>query len=202
MRNKQYTAIPILLVLALLITGFAYAHWSENLYISGTVYTGELDWRFTGTSSIDPDGVNDYHCNDGFTGTPQFWQGDKNVGYTSVSITDPHTVTMVMHNVYPCYFVSISIYAQNTGTIPLIFEKVIIDGHEIFGDHAPIIRLDLNGDTKDDIEIWWKNGIGNQLHPGDYTNEMSLWFHILQDAPEGETHTFTIELVAINWNAH
>jgi hypothetical protein len=204
MQNIKYMAIPMLLVLALVTIGFAYAHWSETLYINGSVATGEVDWEFTAASSIDPDGVNDYHCHDGFA-DGEFWQGDKNVGYTTAVKTDPHTVTVTMHNVYPSYFVSISVYAKNTGTIPIIFDKVIIKNDvtvEVRDDPAPVVKLDLNGDGKKDIEILWGNGFGEQREPGEMFPEMSFWIHVLQDAPEGATLSFTIEMVAIQWNMY
>lgn len=203
MQNKKYMAIPMLLVLALLITGFAYAHWSESLYISGTVNTGELDWEFTATSCLDTTGI-DYHCYDGFE-PATFWPDPegKDVGSTSCIITDPHTVTVTLTNVYPCYYTSVSTYAHNTGTIPLIIDKVIIDGN-VFREEIPRaqVALDLDGDGLYDIEIWWRNGFGTQMHPCDDSPEMSFWLHILQDAPEGVPLTFTIEIVAIQYNMY
>jgi hypothetical protein len=201
--HRKYSAIPILLVFLLAMIGLVYATWSQNLYINGTVNTGELDWRFTGASCLDTSG-NDYHCRDGFTGEPQFWMGNKDVGGTSVKIIDPHTVNVTLTNVYPCYYTSVSVYAKNIGTIPLIIDSVIIDGHIFRTTQQPYayVQLDLNGDHYYDIEIWWKNALGSQLHPGDYSDEMSFWLHILQGAPEGATLTFTIEVVAIQWNMY
>jgi hypothetical protein len=201
--HRKYSAIPILLVFALAMIGLVYATWSQNLYINGTVNTGELDWEFVGASCLDTSGI-DYHCRDGFAGPPPlFWMGDKDVGSTSVEITDVHTVTVTLSNVYPCYYTSVSVYAQNTGTIPLIIDNVTIDGHEFRKTTPPAIaQLDLDGDGDYDVEIWWKNALGTQLHPGDYSDEMSFWVHVLQGAPQGETLSFTIKIVAIQWNEY
>jgi len=199
MSARKASVIPILLMVLLAIIGVAYSAWRESVTITASVGTGELDWQFTTALSIDADGTNDYHCDDGFT---NIRQGDKNVGYTTVEVTDPHTVTMTMYNVYPSYFVSISVYAKNTGTIPLVIEKVIIDGNVISSESASIVELDLNNDGVSDIEIWWRNGLGEQLDPGEDSPEMSVWFHILQGCPEGATLSFTIEIVAIQWNEY
>jgi len=202
MQNKKLMVIPMLLIVALVITGFAYAHWSKTLTIIGTVNTGELDWQITDVSCLDTTGY-DYHCRDDFAGpAPRFWMGDKDVGNTSCGITDSHTVTVNLTNVYPSYYTSVSVYAHNTGTIPLIIEKVVIDTTEITAYPYPIVKLDLNGDLKNDIEIWWRDGIGTQMHPCEDSPEMSFWIHVLQDAPQGETLSFTIKIVAIQWNEY
>jgi hypothetical protein len=199
--NKAFMLFAVLMV-ALMLVGVSYAMWSKTLTINGEVNTGVLDWEFVAASCFDTSG-NDYHCRDGFAGpTPLFWMGDKDVGSTSVSITDPHTVTVTLDNVYPSYFTSVSVYAQNTGTIPLIIDSVIIDGHVLRKSPTPIIQLDLDTDGKDDVEIWWGNGFRVQLEPGDMSPEMSFWAHFLEDAPQGVTLTFTIEIVAVQWNEY
>jgi hypothetical protein len=202
MQNKKLITIPLLLVFALAAIGFAYAQWSKTLYINGTANTGELDWEFIGASCLDTSG-NDYHCRDGFTGPPPFyWMGDKNVGSTGVTITDPHTATVTLTNVYPSYFTSVDVDAQNTGTIPLIIDRVVIDGNVLRKSPTPVIKLDLSGDGINDVEIKWTDGFGTQLNPGDLSPTMTFWIHILQGAPQSQTLSFTIEIVAIQWNEY
>lgn len=192
----------MVLMLGLLMGGLAYANWSETLYISGSVATGDLDWEFTEALISDTTGY-DYHCRDNFeVPIPRFWMGDKDVGSSSIEITDPHTIAITLTNVYPCYFTMASVYAQNTGTIPLIIDNVIIDGNLLRSHPTYPIQMDLDGDGLDDIEIWWKDGFGTQLEPGDDSPEMSFWIHILQDAPQGETLSFTISLVGVQWNKY
>ena len=115
-------------------------------------------------------------------------------------------MTVALHNVYPCYFNEISIYALNTGTIPLKFEKVIISSDYdsqvldwIDTSYAPV-PLDCDNDDVPDIEIKWGDHIGAQLHQGEETPEMSFFIHVFQTAPQGETLYFTIELDAIQYN--
>lgn len=195
----------MVLMLGLLMGGLAYANWSETLYISGSVATGDLDWEFIGVTFLDPDyGVPDRHCNDGFTGIPPFWIGDKDVGYTYAEIdpTDPQIITVTLYNVYPSYFNEISVYAHVTGSTPLIFGKVVIGEEEITATPAPVVGLDLDGDGLDDIEILWGNSLGEQRENCEIFDEMSFWIHVLQDAPQGETLSFTISLVGVQWNEY
>lgn len=197
----KYLAVPLMLLIGLAIAGYAYASWYKTLYINGTVKTGILDWEFTTVLFIDGKGE-DYHCGDGFVNPPPT-QGDKDVGRTYAKIVDPHNVEVTLTNVYPCYFTMVSVYAKNTGTIPFIIDKVIIDGHSFNKTQLPaLVQLDIDGDGDYDIEIWWKNALETQLHPGDDTDEMSFWIHILQGAPQGKIFTFQIELVAIQWNMY
>ncbi len=193
----------MVLMLGLLMGGLAYANWSETLYISGSVATGDLDWEFTDVLILDTTG-DDYHCRDNFEDpSPRSWMGDKDVGSSSIEITDSHTITITLTNVYPSYFTMASVYALNTGTIPLIIDNVIIDGNVLRSFPTYPIQLDLDGDGLDDIEIWWRGSIfGHQMEPEHESPEMSFWIHILQDAPQGETLSFTIELVAVQYNLY
>lgn len=200
--NKKTMVLPALLILSLFMAGLAYGLWSDTLLLSGTVATGEVEWEYSSTSCLDTTGF-DFHCRDGFVGTPDFWMGVKDVGSTTVAITDSHTVTVILTNVYPCYFTSVSVYAVNTGTIPLIIDSVDINGVTLLRDYpTPVVGLDLGGDSRDDVEIWWGNGFGVQLHTGDRSPEMSFWIHVLQDAPQGAALTFTISLTAVQYNEY
>lgn len=205
MQNTKLLAWPMVLMLGLLSTGVAYAHWSQMLYIKGSVASGSLDWEFTEALIWDITG-DDYHCRDNFEDpSPRFWMGDKDVGSSSIEITDPHTITLILTNVYPCYFTMASVYARNTGTIPLIIDNIIIDGNLLRSFPTYPIQLDLDGDGLDDIEIWWKDSFGFQMEPGDDSPEMSFWIHVLQDAPQGATGAtlrFTIGIVAVQWNKY
>ena len=214
---KKIGLLCLALVLALGTMGVGYALWYDDLYIQGQVDTGVLCWEFTSASSLDPCPPNyilDYHSRPGFVGpTPYFWQGDKDVGCTSITITDSHNLLMELNNVYPCYFNAISFYTRNCGTLPLHFEKVIFTSYDAAGaviesvtidwialDYAPV-SLDLTGDGNDDIEFKWGNHIGMQLHPGDDGPEQSFWLHILQACPQDlDDLSFTITFNAVQYN--
>ena len=195
----------MVLMLGLLSTGVAYAHWSQTLNIEGSIASGDLDWEFTDASAEDDHPLeNDYNCRDNFEGPPPLkWQVTKNVGRTTAVITDPHTVTLTLTNVYPSYWTSVSVYAHCTGSTPLIIAAVVIDGVEI-REGDPKIRLDLTGDDNYDIEIWWKESgvFGQQLEYCEYSDEMSFWVHVLQDAPQGQTLNFTVGIVAVQYDEY
>ena len=210
----KVAVVFVVLMVALAGIGVGYAHWSQTLTIEGTVKTGELDWEFSSFLILDPwEGPGpppDYHCNDGFTGSPYLDPDGKNVGWaTGVLVdsdgdTDNDTLELTLHNVYPCYFNSISVYVHNNGSIPLIIERVIISS--AYETHTltaiGYVALDLDGDGLDDIEIQWGNNFGLQLEPCQTPDpEISFWIHVLQAAPQGETLSFTMEIVALQWNA-
>lgn len=205
MRNTKLLVWPMILMLGLLSMGIAYAHWSQILYIEGSVASGDLDWEFTDVSAEDDQpGENDFNCRDNFEGPGSLkWRVDKHVGRTTAVVTDPHTITLTLTNVYPSYWTAVSVYAHCTGSTPLIIAAVVIDGVEIT-EGSPKIRLDLTGDDNYDIEIWWKESrvFGLQLENCEYSDEMSFWIHVLQDAPQGETLEFTIGLVGVQWDEY
>ncbi len=215
---KKFGLLCLAVVLALGLLGVGYARWAEELYLGGTVETGSVCWEWTGASNIDPGPppdivVPDYHSLPGFAWSSDhsayFWMGPKDVGYTTSEVEvaeHPHHVTLTLHNVYPCYFNEISLYAHNCGTIPIHFERVIIESAYdryildwIANEYDPV-ALDLDGDGCADIEIKWGNHIGAQLHPSENTGEMSFWIHVLQCAPQGKTLTFTMMFEAVQYN--
>jgi len=206
MPNKKLVALPMLLVFGLLMTGFAYAHWSQTIYINGTVASGSLDWKFNAISCLDDTpGSHDYHCYDNFE-YGVFWRGNKDVGITSVAISaDPHYATVTLENVYPCYFTSISVYPHNIGSTPIKFDNVIFSStyQSVTLRAENIFALDCSGDGKPDIEISFGDHFGFQLEPCHLPDpEISFWIHVLQDAPQDNTLNFTVTLNAVQWDAY
>jgi len=213
--KKTKTSLPAILAVTLIvlsIAGFSYAHWCESLTLNGTITTGELDWEFIVASCLDV-GV-DYHCNDGFVGIPPYWKDPdgKNIGWQELTLVDSDndgdndTLLINLNNVYPSYFTSITFYVHNCGTIPLKIDKVIFkNSTHVVGEYrtgVPYLKVDLNGDGKFDVEFQWGDNFGEQIDPCGRSPEFSFWIHILQDAPQNETLSFSIELVAVNWNEY
>ena len=203
MPNRKLVAIPVFLIFALVITGFAYAHWSETFTIIGNVTTTELDWELREPLSyLDGEDTNDYTCDDEWN--PQ--QGSKDVGgpthlelVDSDGDGDKDTLEVTLQNVYPGYYERITFDVHNNGEMPLIFKKVIING-QAFESGQPTVSLDLNNDGENDIKIKFADNLGGQLEPGESFFSETVHILILQGCVEGQTLTFTIQLVAENWS--
>jgi len=210
MQKTKLTAILMLIIFALTATGIAYALWSENLTINGTINTSELDWELVRGYLIHLDDGNDWNAS--WYPEAGFEQLDKNVGSTVVSQIDSDgdgdldTIVVTMTNVYPWYGEHIAFRVHNNGEIPLKIWKVVYKvGNtvvaEIYESPDYAIPIDLNGDGKYDIATWWGDNFGKQLHPCG-SQDISFDLTVLQDAPQGSTLTFTIECVAVQWNEY
>ena len=118
-RLGKFGTIFITLALCLALTGAGFANWSETVTINGEVNTGTvcLKWIQPATSidPCDPPTI-DWTCDPGFDNVDRL---DKDVGCTTVTIEDDHTVKVTLDNVYPCYYNSISLHENNCGTIPI-----------------------------------------------------------------------------------
>lgn len=206
---KKLGIICIALVLALGSLGMGYAAWTDTLYISGTVTTGSVEWEFDGIptqgdAGLDP---NCFFDLDGGT-----WeQMDKDVASTTVGYSDTDgddvddTLTVTLDNAYPYYANHIGYKVHGLGSIPLQIWKadIIVDGIVVATIYYvdEFHKLDLDGDGKDDLQIWWGSVFGPsmQLHACD-SRDMSFELLVLQEAPQDETLYFTIELVAIQYD--
>ena len=190
MRNPKLLALPAVVILGLLMSGLAFAHWSEILWIEGSVATGELDVELINVSSSDPPGSNDEGV-------------DKDVGCTTVDMIDNDgdgdfdTALITITNAYPCYEVYVHFTVHNNGTIPAHFKG--------FGPQPPFaynpVTYRWEASLFDGaITIHGWDGYGEQIHPCqnfDYT----IWIHIEQAAEENTTYQFTIEVWFDQWNA-
>lgn len=202
---KKVVIFNLILLVGLTLLGLGYAWWSKTLTTQGKVSTGEVDWEFEGGTFNCKDPIvpptNDWNCDFGFLNIRQV---DKNVGGTIGVFEDPDgdgdfdTLKVTFDNVYPCYYEHITFWVRCNGSMPIIIKKVIIDGHEFTGLPS-YVTLDLNGDGKNDVEIRYGDNFGAQLDPG-ISADMSFDIHVLQDAPQCESLSFTIEIVAGQWN--
>jgi len=184
MQDRKLTIVPLLLIFALVLTGFAYAHWSKTILISGEIDTGKVDaiitsW-FCDDSGIDP----------GY---------DKDVASCECSIdtADPQKAYVTITNAYPCYTVHGSLTVKNTGTIPIALKEVRVDGKVIPEEEWTPIDADNNGAY--DLEFYMINSLGEQVDPGKEV-ETSLIIHVMEGAEPRTTYEFTIEFDFWNWN--
>jgi hypothetical protein len=204
--NKKYLAIPLVIFVALGMTGFTYATWYKWLHINGTVDTGELCWEFVEGSLFSKDQGNDWTC-DAYT-MRNIRQLTKDVGSTEGHFADLdedgclETLFLNLTNVYPCYYNEISIRVVNCGTIPLHIAQPVLyfDGIEYALPEFQVLTIhDQNG--REIFEIRWGDNTGAQLHPWIEEPEISFEIHILQEAEKGATYNFEIKMLAIQWNA-
>lgn len=198
----------------------AFAMWSETLRVNTTISTGEVDWRIVSGSVIYLDACglgpgygyfkgNDWNAT--YLPLPGAVQLDKDVGCTDVKLidhdgdNDMDTMNVTLQNVYPYYYTHIAFKVHNDGTIPIKIWRVIIDGREYYElneqELQQGVEIDLTGDGKPDILIWWGNNFGVQLHPC-RSADISFDLTVLQDASESSTLSFTILFEAIQWNEY
>lgn len=203
---KRVGLISLVLVLALGTLGVGYAAWTDTLYISGTVTTGSVEWEFSGIPGQGDAGL-DWNCFFDLDGG-EWVLMDKDVASTTVAYEageEPHHMTVTIDNAYPYYGNHINFAVHGLGSIPLRIWKVefVVDSTvvETIYDEDEYIYLDLGGDGADDLEIWWGNGFGEQLHECDRW-DISFELLVLQEAPQDSTLTFTIKLYAIQWDEY
>ena len=210
---KKTLMLVMALVLLLGTVGVAYAMWSNSLFLGGYVATGKVEWQFAQCDLLDesapppyyPGAPPDFTCNNDFawdTGHGAFyWPLDKNVAWGEQEISaDGKTLTVTLHDVYPCNFNRLGFYVRNTGTIPVKVQEVIVNPGNIHMKGNFYQQLDLSGDGPYDFEIQYGDNFGAQIDPGGLSPEFSMWFHTLQACPENGTFTFTMTIVAVQWN--
>jgi hypothetical protein len=181
---KKIGLLCLALVLALGTLGVGYAMWYEDLYIYGTVNTGEVYgyWSacycFDNGNDPNPDGSNK----------------GKDVGSTVCQIdpTDPRILHITVTNGYPCYWNDCEVEFTIGGTVPIIIEDIII---------TPDNFTLASAYGADDGELWVDvvDGISLQLHPGDSTAQ-SFKIHVEQCAAQGATYTFTVTNRLVQYN--
>jgi len=189
MDTKKLMATFAILIIALGIAGFAYAHWSEYLWLEGKVTTGKLcmEWSleyevWPGNTKVIQDGQ----------GNIIYWNVS-DVGHRFVDKDDDgcyEGLVVWVKNAYPSLWIRGVLDVHNCGTIParLADYDVTIEGEP---------------------EDWWEKGIelktelsGNpeQIDPCDSLC-LNFYIHFTQDAPENAWLKLYIDLTFVNWNA-
>ncbi len=205
-RNTGKTAaLFIVSIMALASTGAAYALWSDELYINGTVETGTLCGAFTDASISDPYSASGEHidknCNDSFVNIRDS-NPPKDVGWMTEDISaDGKTLTVTFNNVYPGYYGNGNYHLENCGTIPWHFDHLNLYVNGIYittitGSGTYWYAEDYH------FEIYFEVLGGAQVHPDNILPYLDLSFgvHIFQGAEQGATYTFTLEPVVIQYN--
>jgi hypothetical protein len=221
---KKIGLVIFALIIALGSIGIGYAMWSDEITVSGEVYTAEVciefvDFYRSSDPCYQPSGApaisSDLTCDPGFLNirdVPEY----KDVGCTHVDIDDedPKVALVTLYNTYPCYFVEVALHVQNCGTIPVklvqptlryedprnsgqYIEKPLPNGTVVY-----IEGEDQYGGISNVIEILWVDNLGRQLHePPDYAED-SFFVHVLQPAKQLSTYQFEIIRSAVQWNEY
>jgi hypothetical protein len=229
---KKFGILCLAIVLALGTIGVGYASWSDTIYIGGSVNTGNLCCHyvppaFTLDDPLDATGAPvvsyDWTCdpvtmgNRHVYGTQEGENDDwKDVGSSTATINgeDDHIVDVVLENVYPCYFTTVTTHIQNCGSIPVKLQEPTLTYPDPYnpeqfitvalpkGEITYIPGEDQYGGISDVLQIIWVDNIGTQIDEPPDEAEDSFHIHVLQAAKPDFTYTFTISRVCIQWDEY
>ena len=145
--------------------GVGYALWYDDLYIDGTVYTGDLDVG--------------YYCSWGSC----YDNETKDISSISKSRTDD-TLTITINGAYPCVTYTCEFCVVTMGTLPVHFGPWVINRGTLPAGATVTVTPDLTG---------------QQNYP-DQHQECYITVHLDNDAAEGATYTFSVDLRAYQYN--
>jgi len=228
MQGKKIVLMPLMLMLTLGISGVAFAHWSDMVYIEGTVEMGGLTLAF---DYVEPPLCQEYYRNpDTGALVPGEWLGkevgDVNCWYDDL-VEDVHseklgykTLYIEVNNAYPQYIVHTTFKLHNIGTIPIGIVEYIITGEKRDSTGAVIYDLlwydpdgdwigslweDVNGNgivDEGDLEVInleITNQLPYQIDPCN-TNKAEIDMEFKQDAEECHIYTVHVTVVGTQWN--
>jgi len=208
--RKHLNQAAVLAILSTLIMsgiGVSYAAWTKQLVVNGTVQTAALDWEFADCGVLDAKYTQqpDYTCNPGFTyDKPHhgyYWLSTGNYAWGNCSIESDYTTALLtLHNAYPGYFNKMDFTAYNgCDDFDLKVTRAIVQqgSNEWIVDHVgQIIKMDFNNDGQYDFELQWKTAFGEIIPPGQGSQDMYFWMHVLDPCPQGQDLQFTISIEA------
>ena len=223
---KKFGILCLALVMALGALGVGYAAWTDTVFITGTVSTGEACVEFVPrlassdpcTNPANPGDPNwvslDETAGPCFSGGLTYPIEPKDVACTTVTKTADDTVEVVITNGYPCYAVEVTLHAENCGTVPMIAKAVVLTYTDATGTEQSITLTDggcyyIDGVTQyeypDDwghvLQLMWVNNTGTQREPGGIWED-SLLIHVLQPANQNDSYSFTITREYIQWDEY
>lgn len=230
MQNKKIAAIALLIAIALSMFGFAYAHWSDTVWIEGTIEMGSLTLAF---DYVEPPLCAEYYLDDAGQLQPGEYEG-KDVGSITCRfedyVQDVHTLkegykTLIIEvdNAYPQYIVHTTFKLHNIGTVPINICHYVITGEkrdstteaEIYkllwydpdGDYIGELWEDVNGngvvDTAGPDLLVINLEITNALpYQVDPcdTNKAQIDMDFKQDAEQCHMYTIHVTVVGVQWN--
>lgn len=172
---KKAIGMFVALILALGMSGLAYATWSETLMISGTVNTGTVDVEWSecssGDSEIEGKDVSSIIC--------------------EIDPDDSNTMIVTVTNAYPCidYWNVVDIHC--VGSVPVHLYEVFVSPQD------PNVLVEIL--YYEDAACTMSASIPVQLHTDD-TIYVKIHVHITNDAEPNHIYTFTAQIDAVQWN--
>lgn len=216
---KKIGILALVLVLAFSALGIGYAHWSQTLYVEGSVETGSFGIGFTELTCAEK------HV-DPATGIKQNGEYEgKDVADYTCEMVDLITINgksgyargvVTITDAYPCYWMHMTFAVTNLGSIPVHFKELRISdptGELNFEWVTPppaspatgFMWKDFNGngvyDDPDEEILNFEviNLISMQLHPCS-TTKAEVDVHVKQSAEQKHTYNFLVEIVGNQWN--
>jgi len=198
--DKKLIVLPILVTIALSITGFGVAHWTDMIYINGTINMANMTLAFT---TQEPPFI--YEVPE-----PKGKDVGWTEGYYDKLFQDTHTgkwgykeFIIIIHNAYPSYEVHCVFVVENVGILPIhIYGYEITDpSGTLTWDLLKGALVDANGNEIINVRI--VDLISRQIEPEDnpLTPEVDnkakaeIDLHIKQDALECHTYYFKVGIL-------
>lgn len=176
---KKTMGMFLALILALGMSGLAYANWMETLIIDGTVNTGSVDVEWSEVGSWDTDDFP--YAPDG-----------KDVSWIDCWIDADGVLHVEVYNAYPSidYYNVVDIHS--VGSIPVHLYGVVVSNP--------------NPEVEVDITYWYDEfatqpviDLPVQLHQSERIYAL-IHVHITQQAIQNYTYYFDAQIDAIQWN--
>jgi hypothetical protein len=209
----------MLVVMGLGLAGVGYALWSQQLQLEGVVVTDSMEMDYVKQCTDDNERVDCQFVdpladplddgNDPEGPGPEPLRIDKDIAFCTCSIDEVATnnkIQIHMTDTYPSYWCTTWFSVRNNGTIPVMLDKVILNGTEI--EVGPLSELDADQDGDNDMEVAVSDLVlceqqdpdGWCAESGCYDDTGNVEVHILNGADEAETISFELELIYVNWN--
>jgi len=204
MDTKKIMATFAILMIALGIAGFAYAHWSETLWLSGTVRTGNVCMEWSFNAELPPSNLKDLD-GDGLVDDPV-----ATVNWIFADLDDDgcnEGLAIRVNNAYPCLNITGMIDVTNCGTIPVgiaDYDYTITDPDGVAGG-IELLSVDfylkdpqgVKHPITEDIEDWIL--YENQIDSG-WSLVCEFKIHFTEATPENAEANIYATIEFWNWN--
>jgi hypothetical protein len=208
---KKIGLVCLALVLAMGALGVGYAHWSQTLYINGTVETGTFIVAWSELNVYEDD---EYLEKDvgSCDGSMDVWKASKVDPLTGLTIDGYEKVVVSVSNAYPGYFVHIVLAVDNFGTIPAHVIEIVptgrdeTDGQDLTFEWLTGFEYEkgrfydvIDGQLQEIINLEIKNYVCEQIDPC-HSEKGEFDLHFKQPIEQGHTYSINIEMTAQQWN--